>query len=59
MYDFGILNEEFMAEEILRTLVASIGIVVAVPLTTLITVMIVSKWKGRPKSAVLDHHHHH
>lgn len=36
-----IMNEEFIAEEILRTLVASIGIVIAVPLTTLITVLIV------------------
>lgn len=52
-----ILNEEFMAEEILRTLVASIGIVIAVPLTTLITVLIVSKWKSGPKSKTLGHQH--
>ena len=52
-----ILNEEFMAEEILRTLVASIGIVIAVPLTTLITVFIVSRWKGSAKMRHLEHQH--
>ena len=55
-----ILNEEFMAEEILRTLVASIGIVVAVPLTTLITAWMVHKGKHsshKDSSAVHTHSH--
>ncbi len=51
-----IINEEFMAEEILRTLVASIGIVIAVPLTTLITTFIVTKWTGKAHPKTLERH---
>lgn len=38
-----ILNEEFMAEEIIRTLVASAGIVLAVPITTFLTAFIIKR----------------
>lgn len=40
-----ILNEEFMAEEIIRTLVASMGIILAVPITTFLTVFIIKKFR--------------
>ena len=36
-----IINYEFVAEEIVRTLVGSIGLIVAVPITTLIACWVV------------------
>lgn len=52
-----IMNEEFMAEEILRTLVASIGVVISVPLTTLIAVLMIRKVENTAKSKELAHQH--
>lgn len=40
-----ILNEEFMAEEIIRTLIASTGIVIAVPITTFLTTFLIKRVK--------------
>lgn len=45
-HPFGeIVNYEFIAEEIIKTLVGSIGLMVAVPITTLIAAMVFSKKK--------------
>jgi uncharacterized membrane protein len=49
------LNSELLAEEIVRTLVGSIGLVLAVPLTTLL----VSIWAERTKSLPSDSGHSH
>lgn len=49
-----IINYEMIAEEIVRTLVGSIGLVIAVPLTTLIAAMIYSRNSfSSPKSTSL------
>jgi len=39
-----IINEEFMAEEIIRTLTGSIGVILAVPITTFIATWFVNKF---------------
>jgi uncharacterized membrane protein len=41
-----IINYEFLAEEIIRTLVGSIGLILAVPITTLIAVNWIRKSKN-------------
>ena len=40
-----VINYEFIAEEVVRTLVGSIGLVLAVPITTLIAVFIFKKFQ--------------
>ncbi|MCL4384088.1 YibE/F family protein [Patescibacteria group bacterium] len=54
-----IINYEFISEEIVRTLVGGIGLVLAVPITTLIAVMIFSqrraKEPGLPEDAPSAH----
>jgi len=40
-----IVNYEIIADEIVRTLVGSIGLIMSVPITTLIATLIVSKKK--------------
>ena len=50
------INDQLIAEEIVRTLVGSIGLILAVPLTSLIAAFVFKKY-GVPESA-LDHHHH-
>ncbi len=49
------LNLEFMAEEIVRTLVGSIGLVLAVPITTLLASFVYNKMEN----VELDHEHSH
>jgi uncharacterized membrane protein len=45
-HSFGeIINYEFLAEEIIRTLVGSIGLILAVPITTFIAVNWIRKEK--------------
>lgn len=44
-----IMNYEFIAEEIIRTLVGSIGLVTAVPITTLIAAIVFGKKKSSVK----------
>lgn len=53
-----IANREVFATEIIRTLVGSIGLVLAVPITTLIATMMLHgrEFKGSNNS---HHHHHH
>jgi uncharacterized membrane protein len=59
-----VINEEFMAEEVVKTLVASLGIVIAVPLTTLVSAFLVNLLKeklkkGSTKKAHLHDGHEH
>jgi len=42
-----IVNYEIVADEIVRTLVGSIGLILAVPITTVIAALIVAKEKGK------------
>lgn len=69
---FGFINREFVTEEILRTLVGSLGLMLAVPLTTLVACWAatqmsgwgrVRRWLGPALEADLSHephgHHHH
>jgi uncharacterized membrane protein len=41
-----IINYEFLAEEIIRTLVGSIGLVLAVPITTLLAALAFNNYKS-------------
>jgi uncharacterized membrane protein len=54
-------NSEFIIEEVIRTLVGSSALVIAVPLTTLLAAYAFSKWKVDPVAAgeVHVHSHHH
>lgn len=52
------LNSEIIAEEVIRTLSGSIGLVIAVPLTTVMAAYIVTKYKKLPKAKVADSHGH-
>jgi uncharacterized membrane protein len=62
----SILNREIMATEIMRTLVGSIGLVLAVPVTTLISIFLIVR-PGLSKNLSVEarhghghsHHHHH
>lgn len=49
-----VMNYEFLSEEIIRTLVGSIGLILAVPITTLLAAIVLSKSSSKEK-----HHHHH
>lgn len=51
-----IINQEVFATEILRTIVGSIGLILTIPITTLIAVFALEKYKGRKPSTT--HHHH-
>jgi uncharacterized membrane protein len=65
-YSF-LINTEMIAEEIVRTLVGSLGLVAAVPLTTMIAIWLAlySQKLGSlrpflgPQTGSDDHHHHH
>lgn len=50
-----VINKEVFSAEIVRTLVGSIGLVLAVPITTLISVFMV---KSNPQHSISSHHHH-
>ncbi len=47
-----IINYEIVADEVVRTLVGSIGLVLAVPITTLIAVIVVEMTHGAKEAAV-------
>lgn len=49
-----VINKEIFAAEIVRTLVGSIGLILAVPITTLIAVFVV-----RARHDSVHNHHHH
>ena len=50
-----VINYEFMAEEIIQTLVASIGLILAIPITTLLACLTIGKAKAPPEGF---HHTH-
>lgn len=52
-----VINYEFLSEEIIRTLVGSIGLILAVPITTLLAALVLSRSSSSP--ATHSHHHHH
>ena len=52
---YEVINYEFLSEEIIRTLVGSIGLILAVPITTLLAAIVLSK-NDKDDS---HHHHHH
>lgn len=54
-----VLNREVFAVEIVRTVVGSIGIVLAVPITTLIAVYMFAGRSNDSHDGVHVHHHHH
>jgi uncharacterized membrane protein len=57
-FPFGFaIGGELVAEEIVRTIVSSMGLVLAVPLTTLIAVAVVHRWG--PGEESLGHTHRH
>lgn len=47
------ISNELIAEEILQTLIGTIGLVLAVPITTVLSCLFVDNYK------IGDHHHHH
>ncbi len=53
-----LVNAEVLATEIVRILIGSIGLIMAVPVTTLIAVLILSKY-GLPERKVPVHRHSH
>jgi uncharacterized membrane protein len=55
-----LINHEIIAEEIVRTIIASIGLVLAVPITTALACAAVYKKKfsqSEKRQALLEHHH--
>jgi uncharacterized membrane protein len=52
-----ILNSEIIATEIIRILIGSIGLIAAVPITTLIASYMLAGFVGVGGSG--EHHHHH
>jgi uncharacterized membrane protein len=52
----SILNQEVFATEIIRTIVGSVGLILTVPITTLLAVVLLEKHRGKPPSG---HHHGH
>jgi len=51
-----IINNEIFATEIARTIVGSIGLIITVPITTILAVMVSKKISIAKKT---NHHHHH
>ncbi len=60
-YSFGqIVNQEMFATEIIRTTVGSIGLILTVPITTLLAVYMLRGYTGdRAHNHIHTHHHHH
>ncbi|HUD04139.1 MAG TPA: YibE/F family protein [Candidatus Paceibacterota bacterium] len=53
------LNKEIFATEIARAFVGSIGLILAVPLTTLIAIFLCRVGDSSPEENKVVHHHHH
>ncbi len=53
-----VINREIFAAEIIRTLIGSIGLVLAVPITTLLAVAMVVRVKGHASEDEIKHEHH-
>ena len=57
---FAIINREIFASEIVRGLVGSTGLVLAVPITTFLAVIILSKYQSKITSSKdVSHGHIH
>lgn len=54
-----IINREMFATEILRTLIGSIGLVLAVPITTLVATFLLSSFRGMGSDTKNPHFHEH
>jgi uncharacterized membrane protein len=55
-----IVNREIFATEIVRALIGSIGLVLTVPITTLLAVIVLEKYRGQiSKEETHGHHHAH
>jgi uncharacterized membrane protein len=54
----AILNKEHFATEVIRTMVGSIGLVLAVPLTTLVSVAMLTSFRGKDGDREGAHSHH-
>lgn len=54
----SIINQEIFATEIIRTTVGSIGLVLTVPITTLLAVYLLKGYKGKHHAHVHAHPHH-
>lgn len=52
----SLINQEIFATEIIRTVVGSIGLILTVPITTLLAVYLLKNYKGEPIST---HSHNH
>lgn len=52
------LNQEIIASEILRIVIGSIGLILAVPLTTLVAAWYFSRTQVDPADEAAPHHHH-
>lgn len=52
------VNSQIIAEEVVRTLVGSISLVVAVPFATVLAAALLSKHSLLPKVSAHHHHHH-
>jgi len=58
-FNLFVLNREMFAAEIVRILVGSIGLILAVPATTLVSVFFLKKYRGQEIHGHETHHHHH
>jgi uncharacterized membrane protein len=54
----SIINQEIFATEIIRTTVGSIGLILTVPITTLLAVYMLKGYKGKHHSHTHAHSHH-
>ncbi|MEX0919244.1 MAG: YibE/F family protein [Parcubacteria group bacterium] len=55
----SILNQEVFATEIIRTITGSIGLIMTVPITTLLAVFFLEKHRGKPSEHTHSHSHGH
>jgi len=53
-----VINQEALATEILRTIVGSIGLILTIPITTLLAVFALEKYKGKEPKVVRHGHSH-
>ena len=51
------INQEVFATEIVRMMVGSIGLILAVPITTLVAVYVLSKWSPKHRGTHAGHRH--
>jgi uncharacterized membrane protein len=54
-----VLNEEFIAVEIFRSLIGGLAIILAVPISTILAAYAVSKWNWLEKEGSSKHNHTH